>query len=208
MGDVVGIPIKAEGFAAVTSMQFTMRWDPAQLEFVSAGNFELPGLSAGNFNSLKMKEGLLTFSWDPPSGQGVELTTISELFQVQMKVLAAGGANAEMAWSESPTPTEVTVDFSPVETDKVIGGVTVSGGTPVTPESLVLTLKRISMDGWVELEVRAPVGGTILLESSDSLVLWMEDQRVIGQGADQPILIGLKMNPASPFKFLRARLRQ
>jgi hypothetical protein len=207
-GEVVGIPIKAEGFAAVTSMQFTMRWDPAQLEFVSAGNFELPGLTAGNFNSLKMKEGLLTFSWDPPSGQGVELTTISELFQVQMKVLAAGGANAEMAWSESPTPTEVTVDFSPVETDKVIGGVTVSGGTSVTPESLVLTLKRISMDGWVELEVRAPVGGTILLESSDSLVLWMEDQRVIGQGADQPILIGLKMNPASPFKFLRARLRQ
>jgi hypothetical protein len=207
-GEVVGIPIKAEGFAAVTSMQFTMRWDPAQLEFVSAGNFELPGLSAGNFNSLKMKEGLLTFSWDPPSGQGVELTTISELFQVQMKVLAAGGATAEMAWSELPTPTEVTVDFSPVETDKVIGGVTVSGGTPVTPESLVLTLKRISMDGWVELEVRAPVGGTILLESSDSLVLWMEDQRVIGQGADQPILIGLKKNPASPFKFLRARLRQ
>jgi hypothetical protein len=207
-GEVVGIPIKAEGFAAVTSMQFTMRWDPAQLEFVSAGHFELPGLTAGNFNSLKMKEGLLTFSWDPPSGQGVELTTISELFQVQMKVLAAGGATAEMAWSESPTPTEVTVDFSPVETDKVIGGVTVSGGTSVTPESLVLTLKRISMDGWVELEVRAPVGVTVLLESSDSLVLWMEDQRIIGQGADQPILIGLKKNPASPFKFLRARLRQ
>jgi hypothetical protein len=185
-----------------------MRWDPTQLEFVSTGRFELPGLTAGNFNSLRIQEGLLTFSWDPPSGQGVELMTISELFQVQMKVLAAGGATAEMAWSESPTPTEVTLDFSPMETDKVIGGVTVTGETAVTPESLVLTLKRISMDRMVECEIRAPLGVTVLLESSDSLVSWVEDQWVLGQGADRPIPISLKIHPSSPIKFLRARLRQ
>jgi hypothetical protein len=206
-GEVVGIPIKAEGFAAVTSMQFTMRWDPAQLEFVSAGNFELPGLTAGNFNSLKMQEGLLTFSWDPPSGQGVELTTISELFQVQMKVLAAGGATAEMAWSESPTPTEVTVDFSPVETDKVIGGVTVSGGTGVTPESLVLKVLGISADGRLELSVQGPVGVQLAVETSSDLTTWIEAQRIVGQGAGSPAKVTLQPDPNVQAKFWRLRAR-
>jgi hypothetical protein len=206
-GEVVGIPIKAEGFAAVTSMQFTMRWDPAQLEFVSAGHFELPGLTAGNFNSLKMKEGLLTFSWDPPSGQGVELAMISELFQVQMKVLATGGATAEMAWSESPTPTEVTVDFSPVETDKVIGGVTVSGGTPVTPESLVLKVLGISADGRLELSVQGPVGVQVAVETSSDLTTWIEAQRIVGQGAGSPAKVTLQPDPNVQAKFWRVRVR-
>jgi hypothetical protein len=206
-GEVVGIPIKAEGFGAVTSMQFTMRWDPAQLEFVSAGNFELPGLSAGNFNSLKMKEGLLTFSWDPPSGQGVELTTISELFQVQMKVLAAGGATAEIAWSELPTPTEVTVDFSPVETDKVIGGVTVSGGTVVTPESLVLKVLGISADGRLELSVQGPFGVKAVLEASDSLLSWAEIQTVTGEGSEKPAALIRTDVSLGQQRFWRLRVR-
>ncbi len=206
-GDVVGIPIKAEGFAAVTSMQFTMRWDPSQLQFVSAGNFELPGLTVGNFNSLKMQEGLLTFSWDPPSGQGVELTTISELFQVQMKVLAAGGATAEMAWSELPTPTEVTVDFSPVETDKVIGGVTVTGGTVVTPESLVLKVLGVSADGRLELSVRAPLGVTVVLEASDSLLSWAEVQSVTGEGFEKPAALIRTEVSVGQERFWRLRVR-
>jgi hypothetical protein len=206
-GDVVGIPIKAEGFAAVTSMQFTMRWDPAQLEFVSAGNFELPGLTAGNFNSLKIQEGLLTFSWDPPSGQGVELMTISELFQVQMKVLAAGGATAEIAWSESPTPTEVTVDFSPVETDKVIGGVVVSGGTSVTPESLVLKILGISADGRLELSVQGPVGVQLAVETTSDLATWIEAQRIIGEGTSSPAKFTLQPDPNVQAKFWRVRVR-
>jgi hypothetical protein len=188
-GDVVGIPVKAEGFGAVTSIQFTMRWDPSQLEFVSAGNFELPGLTAGNFNSLRVQEGLLMVSWDPPSGQGVELTTVSELLQVQMKVVAPGGTTAEMSLPELPTPTEVTVDFSPVGTEKVIGGVTVTGGTGVTSESLVLKVLGVSANGLLELSVRAPLGVKVVLETSDSLLSWAEVQAVTGEGSEKPAVL-------------------
>jgi hypothetical protein len=135
------------------------------------------------------------------------LTTISELFQVQMKVLAAGGATAEMAWSESPTPTEVTVDFSPVETDKVIGGVTVSGGTVVTPESLVLKVLGVSADGRLELSVQGPVGVQLAVETTSDLTTWIEAQRIIGQGTSSPVKVTLQPDPNVQANFWRVRVR-
>jgi hypothetical protein len=206
-GDVVGIPVKAEGFGAVTSIQFTMRWDPSQLGFVSVGNFELPGLTAGNFNSQKVDEGILTFSWDPPTGLGVELTAMAELFRLQMRVLASSGATAQVSLSELPTPTEVTVNFSPAEAEKVNGTVTVTGGSAVTPESLVLKVLGINADGSVRLEVRAPKGVNVALQASGSLTSWTKVEQISGQGSDVPIQLAPKFDQAAPITFWRIEVR-
>jgi sRNA-binding carbon storage regulator CsrA len=112
-----------------------------------------------------------------------------------------------MAWSELPTPTEVTVDFSPVETDKVIGGVTVSGGTVVTPESLVLKVLGINADGSVRLEVRAPKGVNIELQASVSLTSWTKVEQISGQGSDVPIQLAPKPDQAAPTAFWRIEVR-
>ncbi len=206
-GDVIGLPILGEGFAGVTSMQFTIRWNPTQLEFVSVGTFKLPGLTAGNFNSMKAADGVLTFSWDPQTGQGIEWVSLAEMFRVQMKVLAAGGVTAEVSLSESPTPTEVTVDFSPVETERMNGGVTVTGGVVVTLESLVLRVLGINADGRVEVSVQGPVGVALAVETTSDLSTWAETQRVTGQGASTPVNLILQPDPNVEAKFLRLRVR-
>jgi hypothetical protein len=206
-GDVVGVPVMAEGFAAVTSMQFTMRWDTNQLQFVSVDRFKLLGLATGNFSLVQVAAGILTFSWDPPTGLGVELTGLSELFQMQMRVLAVGGATAEVSWSESPTPSEVTVDFSPVETERLNGGVTVTGGTVVTPESLDLRILGVNADGALELSIRAPLGVLVVLEASDSLTSWTEIQTVSGEGSGQPIMMNQAVQLPGQQRFWRLRIR-
>jgi hypothetical protein len=101
----------------------------------------------------------------------------------------------------------VTVDFSPVETDKVIGGVTVSGGTSVTPESLVLKVLGISADGRLELSVQGPVGVQLAVETSSDLTTWIEAQRIVGQGAGSPAKVTLQPDPNVQAKFWRLRAR-
>jgi len=188
-GEVIGLPIRADGFPPITSLQFSLRWDPKQLEFVGVDGFQLPGLALGNFNIQGVQNGFLSLSWDPQTGLGVDLATIAELFRLRFKVLAAAGATAEVALSDAPTPVEVTVDFEAVAADRVAGRVTVPGGIILTPESLVMKVVGPAVDGRLELEIRAPKGVTVWLEGSDLLRPWTSIRSVVGQGAGEPIRI-------------------
>jgi hypothetical protein len=209
-GDRVAIPMRAEGLSAVTSMQFSLRWDPSRLEFLEVGGFQLPGLASGNFNSLKVSEGLLSFSWDPQTGEGVNLSELSSLFELRMKVLEKAGGTAAVRWVDEPTPTEVTVDLNPVEIDRVAGWVVVGGGTVgpvVTPESLKLRVTNGGANGVVALEVEAPLGVAVALESSEALGGWAEVASATGAGPGIPIRFSQPVAPNAVAKFWRVRAR-
>ena len=204
-GEVAGFKVRADGFPPVSSVQFSLKWDPKQLEFIGVDGFQLPGLTLGNFNVQQVQNGFLSLSWDPQTGQGVDLAGLTELFQLRFKVLASAGTKVEVSWSDVPTPVEVTVDFEAVAVDRLPGVVTIPGGTPVTAESLVLKVVGPAVDGRVELEIRVPSGVTVLLEGSNLLRPWSVVRTVVGQGAADPIRVVVTQDPSASAEFWRLK---
>ncbi len=126
-GQIVTVPIVVGNFRKVTSAQFSLTWDSAVLEFVSAGGFALPGLGAGNFNSISA--GRLAFAWTDPAGAGYSLEDGAAVFAVQFRVAGRNGAASALAFTDSPTVREVSVEGSLAGLDGQAGQVTVVENT-------------------------------------------------------------------------------
>ncbi len=127
-GDILTVPIRVGGFADVTSVQFTLAWDPTVLQFLSLTSFGLPGLGAGNFNA--QLEGRLACSWDDPGGTGVTTNDGVSLFSVQFKAWDTNGAWSPLAFENVPTPCEVTVNSEVTPGDWQNGRVTLAVAQP------------------------------------------------------------------------------
>jgi hypothetical protein len=62
-------------------------------------------------------------------------------------------------------------------------------------------------DGTFGLEIRAPAGMNMALETTSDLNTWTETQRVIGQGSGNPVKLLLQTEPNVQTKFWRVRVR-
>ena len=61
--DEVKVNITVDNFTDLSVFQWTMRWDPAVLEFKSIGELDLPDLTLASFNTTKSAQGFFTTSW-------------------------------------------------------------------------------------------------------------------------------------------------
>lgn len=61
--EIVTVKITVENFTDIGGVQWTMRWDPAVLEYVSLQDFDLPELTQSAFNVTKVAQGYITTSW-------------------------------------------------------------------------------------------------------------------------------------------------
>jgi hypothetical protein len=91
---------------------------------------------------------------------------------------------------------------------------------PVDPVSVVIqssggsvdnrpqiTLQPPKADDSLGLEIRAPAGATIAVETTSDLTAWTETQRVTGQGIGSPVKVTLQADPNVQAKFWRVRVR-
>ena len=62
-------------------------------------------------------------------------------------------------------------------------------------------------DGSFGLEIRAPAGVNLALETTSDLNAWTETQRLTGQGSGNPVKITLQTDPNVQAKFWRVRVR-
>jgi hypothetical protein len=62
-------------------------------------------------------------------------------------------------------------------------------------------------DGSFGLEIRAPQGATVAVETTGDLTTWTETQRVTGQGSGTPVKVTLQADPNIQAKFWRVRVR-
>lgn len=68
LGSTTCIDITASNFVDVESMQFSLNWDPDEIEFVEIQSVNLPGATVpGNFVTALAPAGALTFEWDAAS---------------------------------------------------------------------------------------------------------------------------------------------
>jgi hypothetical protein len=94
-------------------------------------------------------------------------------------------------------------DVRPV--DSVTVSIQSGGGTVNRPPQIAL--QPPAADGSLTLEIRAPQGATVALETTGDLNTWVESQRITGQGADSPVKITLQPDPSVQTKFWRVRVR-
>ena len=150
-GDQVCVDLTVENFVNLVSMQFSINYDPAILEFDMAQGFNLPGLGASQIGNPSA--GNITVSWladDVVNGQTVPDGT--DIVELCFTVIGANGSMSPISFSGTPTVVEVTDVDGPVDFNPVDGSVTVSG--PV--------------DGLVVIapEVTSPNGSTVCLDIS------------------------------------------
>lgn len=106
MGDEVCLPVHATGFENLISVQFSINYNPDELEFVGAAQLNLPNLFSTNI--ANPGSGDISFSWDSNNLiTGTSITENESLFDVCFEILA-DISNSEVSFSNSPVPYEIT----------------------------------------------------------------------------------------------------
>jgi hypothetical protein len=70
-----------------------------------------------------------------------------------------------------------------------------------------VVIERPKPDGTFSLEIRAPAGVNLALETTSDLNAWTEAQRLTGQGSGNPVKITLQTDSNVQAKFWRVRVR-
>ncbi|MEP7323420.1 MAG: gliding motility-associated C-terminal domain-containing protein [Saprospiraceae bacterium] len=104
--DVVTVKITVENFTDISGVQWTMRWDPTCIEYVSIGDFDLTDLNAGSFNLTKVTQGYLTTAWY--NQQGTTKTNGAVIFTIKFKLLGADGKSCGVDFSSTPLQIEIS----------------------------------------------------------------------------------------------------
>lgn len=102
-GEMVTAEVLVYNFIDIVSMQFSLNWNAEELEFVSVENFDLIGLTSGNFNNNQ--DGKLSFSWDDPNSVGVLVDNCVSIFSINF--ISTNGNFPPITVNNNPTQIEV-----------------------------------------------------------------------------------------------------
>lgn len=123
----IEVPVTVKDFNNVGAYQFSMRWNPAHLQYVGTSN----GAIQSAFGTTQIANGILTNAWFNTSGNGHNLSDNSVVFKV--KFLTIGEGQSEIALNSALTAAAVydgnveTLGFESVAAAVSIGGITSIG---------------------------------------------------------------------------------
>ncbi|MBX2930119.1 MAG: gliding motility-associated C-terminal domain-containing protein [Saprospiraceae bacterium] len=141
-GQSACLNVTAQNFTNIIGMQFTINYNPAMLQFVSVGNFNLEGLVASNFGvpgAGGTSPGTITLSWTDPDLGGETLANGATVFQLCFTALTGTGST-QVTFGNTPTAIEIinsqdeTVPFNSVP-----GTVTFGAAPPGSSISLAIS---------------------------------------------------------------------
>jgi hypothetical protein len=127
-GQTATVDLSVGGFENVTSAQFTVNWDPSVASFSSVGDFNLRGLSGGDFGTpedSEISDGTLTMVWSDPEATGVTLEDGTVVFSVELSAVGSARDSTGVVFGDDPTSREVTVNFSSASFDGNGGAVSI-----------------------------------------------------------------------------------
>lgn len=137
VGSTIDLQLKVTNFTNVATFQCPIKYDAAVLQFLSADNFGLPGMTAANSLANPLTPSpRVTVSYLPDFSQypdGVTVPANTVVMTMHFKVVASGTATVNLASNVPPgievinnTGNTITVNFQS-------GGSTVTGGTGGPP---------------------------------------------------------------------------
>jgi hypothetical protein len=103
------VSVYGRNFDRILSMQYTIAWNPQELQFKEIKGFSLSSLSINNFGLNKVKEGFLTFSWYDPQLRGITKADGEQLYEVCFQVNAASGTKSQLQFTNNPTTIEISM---------------------------------------------------------------------------------------------------
>ncbi len=102
--DTVTVDIEVANFNQITSMQWTVDFDPSYLQFIEPENFGLGSLNASNFNITGPGE--LRFAWFSLTGLGVDLQDGSTIYSLKFASLQTG--DTDICFTNDPLVIEIS----------------------------------------------------------------------------------------------------
>lgn len=105
------LDVNAHGFDELLLFQWSIRYDPAILEFTEVTNFNLPGASENNFG--RVTEGpdgaFMGVAWASPSLFAVDIDESEPLFSICFQPLVEAGITY-VEFFDDPTPFEIGIE--------------------------------------------------------------------------------------------------
>ena len=128
-GDNITVQITVSNFTNILSVQYSMNWNAAVLQFVPpVGGLTPPalnGLTSANFGTNNVGNGQLTLSWFDPDVVGVSVPNGTVIYTLTFQVLST--APTTISFSSNPTPIEV-VNANGQNVTPVLQGASVNSG--------------------------------------------------------------------------------
>jgi len=205
LGDGVTVySVTLRGVRSLTSLQFTLAWDPAEAAYVGIEAGALKDLGSENLGTARAGQGLVSVSWDPANGLARDLGGEAAVLGLKLRT-KPGRTLSRLTVPERPTALEVTEATVPVSVGVVgwnagtdglsaLGGVGDSGGPTSAADGSSADwahLRVLGPDsaGKVILEVTAAEGQKVQVQWSMDLKSWTPVWQGSGEGPQSPIRI-------------------
>jgi formylglycine-generating enzyme required for sulfatase activity len=222
LGDGVTLySVTLRGVRSLTSLQFTLAWDPAEAGFAGIEAGALKDLGSENLGAAWAGQGLVSVSWDPANGLARDLGGEAVVLGLKLKA-RPGRTLSRLTVPERPTALEVTEATVPLSVGVVgwsagtdglsaLGGVGDSGGPTFADAGSLAAAARLRVlgpdaAGQVILEVTAAEGQTVQVQWSMDLKSWTSVWQGSGEGPQSPIRVepqGLSPSGARFWRVIR-----
>ncbi len=93
-GQTACMPVTVNNFTNMVSASYVMHWDPTVLQFQNTQGYNLPDLSASNFNVLPVGSNNLLMSWFDQSLMGVTRANGASIYEVCFKGIGPTGSSS------------------------------------------------------------------------------------------------------------------
>lgn len=103
------VDVKAAQVTGLLSMQYSIQWEPSELEFLTVRGFNLPFMTLQNFGINSTKQGVLTSAWFDNNLQGINIEDDRKFYEICFKAQAKSGTKATIRFWDQPTPYEFSV---------------------------------------------------------------------------------------------------
>ncbi len=154
-GDEVKLNVTVDNFTDLSVFQWTIRWDPAVLEFKSIQDFDLPDLTAASFNILKVSQGYFTTAWF--NQQGATKQNGSTIFSITFKIIGADGKTSGVDFSNTPLKAEFADKNSQTCNSISLVNGRINSGTVVNPPPPGVSIKMGSANATKDGDVCIPM---------------------------------------------------
>jgi len=208
-GKPVSVPVTLDGMDRLGSLQLTLSWDPAAASFAGITGVGLANLGTEHLGLARVSEGLVSLSWDSPTGLPMDVQGAGELLRLDLVPKTGLAMSGAIGVAAQPTGLELTDGQSEVAATVSPGWWVIGSGPGDEPAGNDTVSLRIipASGGTIRLEATGPAGATLALEASTDLTTWTESQRLTGQGSGQPLSITSATDAGERTRFWRMRVR-
>jgi hypothetical protein len=142
-GDTVVFDLSAQDFQAIRAFQFTLEWNPAVMQYLSASNFNLTNFNATNIGTANAANGKLAFAWtNNQAAPGNTSTLANGASFVKLRFIATGnfGSSTPLSFTNSiATRLVIHQNYAETVPGGTAGSFVIDNNTTISASAIVQT---------------------------------------------------------------------